>query len=1626
MFYFLLGFAAIPLLAQPAEQLPTDPAKFITELNAKMGATRNDEAKAAAQKLQLIWGGDAFSEKEKNLVMSQTNQILAKKGQFFPEVTYYIRCATLIKDMNAYIKLQPKEFFDVTTNCIRDMDARKLRVYLKTLSEYIPDGTLAKRTNFLWMSTQNMPKLYYLEMKDDKETYKAPVIQLRKTDLRFVGKADSTLIKQTTGDFNLLSRTFIGVGGIVDWAKMEIPTAYCQFKRYRLNFNSSAITADSVTFYYPRMMANKPVIGRFEEKNMGYKDINKAEFPYFKSYSGGVTIENLVPNVRYQGGFSLKGIRAVGSSYDTLVKYVAPKARVVEKPKPKKKPKVIKNDTWGEDMLVAEEPEPKNPYEIDYSEWGIDLFVEDEKHNDDPVWVAAEETKLENEFGTAAESDTTATPYIAKPTYSIFDEMVVQKIPAKVTFIRKGKKAVEFAGDEIIISQEYIKGRGLAAYVFLGENDTLTHPGVELNYKSGDQEILIKRPTKGAFSRQPFYSTFHDFYLYFESIQWMIGSDNVRFTAFIDQEHKEAVIESYDFYNQIRYDNTKNILKMHPLGAIYRFATDPDHETEKITADNIVKAYGNMKEDINAFKQALPRLSSEGYLTYNPRTFEITPLPKLFNWVRAANKRKDYDIIQLIGKVEDKDNAIMDMSLDDLKLKMNGVSMFALSDSQFVRVVPKDKEVTISRDRNMTFAGTMAAGKLNFYANELDKLNFDYEGFNVGLDHIDSMRFILVRNPPEGFEYTPLQKALRNTSFEKVTGKVHLDDPGNKSGTRDDDGKTKNKFYPVLDTYEKSYVYWEKDGVQQGIYKKDKLFFALDPFVLDSLGSFDERSLSFDGSFYSSEIFPEFRQALVVMPDNSLGLRHKTEVYGMDVYKGKGKYFNEINMDNIGLHGNGKIEYLETTSVSDTFMFHFDSCFAVTQAFDMRRSFHIPEVSGKKTKFQWYVKKDFLDITTIEQPLQVFGGEATFWGTMTISPKAVIGHGKIKVDQVEVVSDSIVFDEMSFSTFDGTFAITDDDSLDLKHFVADHVNIKYDVLRHETTFESKDNGVAHCYFPIHRYRASLNAGTYNRRDKELKMNGLSMYPLDNYFVSVNPDQDSLNFTAKEAFYTLKVRNVEVRGVPVVIVADALITPPDGNVVIYPDGFIRKIENATIEADKTSKQHKIYGAKVNIYSSKKYTGRGMYDYITVNGKPQYVKYDSIFVDPKRLVTMALGNIPEEQSFYLTDRIRFKGGAELDASRKFLAFKGEVRIESDNEIFKGTWFPFPKTVVNPDSIFIPIDDNITDGSDNDLTVGLNFNKDNTRFYSTFLQPKEAEDDLVVMRAKGGLTIDRKTKEFVIGPEAKLKGKNYKGVVVKYDDVANVITSNGYFNNRFADFYKNTLSPKIVGGWKEDLAKGNVSTDLVLGLNFPMPTEPVKKLVETFMYVTVSMKDVNYGNRLLIESLSEFIDADNAGIEKTQAFEEDQVKNAIVSHDIDIAKAVPATSLLLSNVNFNYHPSHKALYSHSDVGLLSIGGQTVNKMMKSKIVWQFGRESDLGVKDPDRLTILVEVDNFNYFYVEIFEYTAKIYSSYMDDFNVPMETLLAKMKPKAGEFHCEMASPEDAKNFRQKYKEKFIDGK
>src|SRR5690606_4449669 len=107
------------------------------------------------------------------------------------------------------------------------------------------------------------------------------------------------------------------------------------------------------------------------------------------------------------------------------------------------------------------------------------------------------------------------------------------------------------------------------------------------------------------------------------------------------------------------------------------------------------------------------------------------------------------------------------------------------------------------------------------------------------LPNIDSIR-IYVDDKKLNDKGQKQQKRVK-TVIEDVKGVLEIDSPGNKSGLK------KLHRYPVFTSTKESYAYYDKPQIQGGVYKRDNFGFQLEPFTLDSLDNFNDKTLHFDG-----------------------------------------------------------------------------------------------------------------------------------------------------------------------------------------------------------------------------------------------------------------------------------------------------------------------------------------------------------------------------------------------------------------------------------------------------------------------------------------------------------------------------------------------------------------------------------------------------------------------------------------------------------------------------------------------------------------------------------------------------------------------------------------------------------
>ena len=1623
--FWLLG---IGVQAQNSKTLPSEKTEFIEEFVKRISKTTSEkEIHKSLETFKEEWNMGKYSPEEQERFITQTNIMLLKNYLIGKEVYSYAKVFRTLHADDAYGRLNVNDFFSVTDSCILVLDRKETTKYFNFLQIFLEEGAAFRTSNASWKFTQSAPKLGFTTIIDPERgrPFSFPLLQFEQTDLVYRSNRDSTYIYNTKGTVNIRNRAWLGIGGRIDWAKMNLDPAnvFIDIKDdYTLNLNYSYLNLDSVIFTYNGVL-DKPLLGVYKDINKGYKDINKANYPYFKSLEGGVVIENLVPHVRYEGGFSLKGVRKVGSWYETL-REVPREPEIIDEPD--------EDEDGNEDEGNPDEPDTNDYFDWDDIDWGAaDEYFEPEEEWEDDDWEDPEEDMGAED----SETDSPDGPPIPEPEIIPLDTgPIFESVPVKasLTIMRNSGEAIlKLRSTEFVLDLENLESKGNEVTVYMygqdsTELDSIYHPGLDLLYVIEDDEIFLMR-SKNSFAHTPFLSSHHRYNLYFQTLKIEREKDKFDFTALIDKEHQIGAIESEDFWKLSRHRQFKGVMSFNPIGGIFRYM----HFNPGLAiTPQAVCNFQNKPDEYEKMVFALKDLKSAGFIRYNPKTEEIEPTDKLSQWAKAARNKKDYDAIQILSMVEKGVNGELDLESRDMKIR--GVDRFSLSDSQYVWVEPGDGEIVVTENRNLEFGGLVEAGKLNFLRDDsagVESLfRFDYENYKINCDSV-IMRFALIRNKDLTTVFTPLQKALRNTTIEGVTGAIYINLPTNKNGL---DVKPE---YSIFDSYTNSYIYWAKPEIHGGVYTKDKMYFSIDPFVLDSLETFDESKLSFEGEFYSSEIFPKIRQKLTVMEDFTLGMKYLTDDHegieeadtGIAAYEGKGRFFSEIRLDGTGLEGTGKMEFMHTTAESDSFQFFFDSVKAVTKNFFMpggeRDGVFFPEIKANKIKYKWLTKKDHVELETVDgEPIVLFEGEGTFEGKLVITPEGLKGNGTLRTGDVVITSEDIQFNEFDLKAKSGTFRVADTKDPSRELYVADNVEIEYDIKTQHGDFQSEATafGVANSEFSSLKFKTSLDKGTYDKTAGKINLEAISPKLKNNFFYSTMAKQDSLAFYGKSAVFNLNTEQVDIGSVPYVYVADSKITPDSGLATIKPDGYLKTFRNSVIETNLETKYHTIYDATVDITSANNYTGSGKLDYkVEKDGKPQFVNLESIIVTPDT-TTFGRGDIPEEQSFFITDRIFFKGKTELRAEDQFMRFKGQVKIDVENEALADAWFNFDE-IVNPDTVFVPISEEVLRSNKGQLYVGLHFIPQYRVFYSTFLELKRAKKDEDLMLAEGGLTFDRISQSFKIGPKSKLVDEGYKGTVVSFNDATNLVTAEGYIAYGFA-FMRNTTTVAWAGSWTEDKNDKKITTDLVHGINYScIPKEAWSKLSDQFKLTTALNDNVDFSNRKLLESIAELYD-DTKDERKIKAFAKD-LENVLVYSDIKIAKDLPY-SLLLSGVDYSYSSQYKSLYANGEIGLIGMNGEPINKMVNAKIEYNMGKIGVKGLPASDTLYVYLEVDELTWVYFKFTDDVVETWSSDLLGYNSILATEQGKRKKEEG-YRFVTVTDDEKEGFLNRFVNRYIWG-
>ncbi len=1096
-----------------------------------------------------------------------------------------------------------------------------------------------------------------------------------------------------------------------------------------------------------------------------------------------------------------------------------------------------------------------------------------------------------------------------------------------------------------VFKKKYITGLNTSVSLYL-DTDSIYHPGLLFRYYVDNREVnLIRNDDPSTMARSPYFDTFHKIDMDFELLSWKIDDPKIDITMLKGTNYNKARFESANYFSPAQYEKLQAMNKIHPYVALRRFAKK--YKTEVFTAEEFASF---LRLSLPQIRKLLIELSFTGIVDYDINTQIAQIKQRLYDYLDAIVGDKDYDIIDFNSTTRAPLNNAT-LSLKNFDLQIHGVPQILVSDSQNVVFYPKQAQIILKRNRNFDFSGVVTAGFFTFFG---QNFTFNYDSFKVELNQVDSLR-IKVKDELDNWGRMKLKNV--QSVIEDVTGDILIDSTNNKSG---------NKHYPkfpIFTSMDTSYVFYDKKSIQQGKYKRDKFYFEVEPYTIDSLNNFSVEGMEYKGTLYSGGIFPPFKEKLVLQADNSLGFHHSTPDEGFPIFKSKGHYFNDIFLSNHGLRGGGTINYLTSTTISKDFIFYLDSMNTNSEIFNIKKQISgvkYPTVNSDSAYIHWEPYKDVVIAKSKKHPFVMFDNQTDLAGTLKYQPFGLTGKGNMNIKNAVLQSNLFYYKD---EYFDADTAKFDVKTSDLKQFTfnSDNVQTHIDFVSRTGKFKPI-NAVAFVKFPQNQFvsyiddflwyidKQQIDMAT-NTQVQVIERGKLKLVPIEqktetphgSLFLSVNPKQDSLNFISPTSNFDLNKNIIYTHDVKYIEVADATIYPGDGDVTIQKNAKIKTLLKAEIIANNTTRYHNFYNSNINILGRKNYNASGDYDYLEAGGRKHVINFNLIAVDTSGQ-TFATGKIIQIQDFSFSPAFLYKGGVKLYANKQFLTFTGSAKMTHNCKQIDKNWVKF-SAEINPKQIYIPIDEQAYDINDNKLYSGMMLTKDSTHIYSTFLSKRKNYSDIPVCSASGYLFFDKSTNKYKISSLEKL---------IENDLPDDMLSLQKNYCNMYADGKINLgvdlgqVKINTYGSIIHNLPNNNITVDAMMTIDFYFPDKCLEILADTIK-IDGSLTSVNIKRKTYTKGITRIL-----GEKKANDFLKEMSMFGIIKN---FPKKLQHT-IVLTDVNFKWNSETQSYRSVGKIGISNIMNTQINRFVNGNIEIIKKRSSDVFV-------MYLEIGKGNWFF-------------------------------------------------------------
>ncbi len=879
--------------------------------------------------------------------------------------------------------------------------------------------------------------------------------------------------------------------------------------------------------------------------------------------------------------------------------------------------------------------------------------------------------------------------------------------PAQFVFKKNGHIALRMMAKRFVMSDENLVSNQAAVRIYLYDTvaqtiDSIYHNDVGFRYDRSKDKVLLYRKDNGV-GTGPYHDTYHEYDIFLEAIYWDRNTDLMDFRRLEGTSGvSEGVISSLNYFRKSDYLKFQALDAKHPMEHINKFLQTYSYEDNIFNINDFV-AY--IKYPLSQVTSLILNLQAEGYLEYDKDTQLVTVLDRFFDVLASDHNEFDYDVIKFQTRATNRQpNIRLSLSTNDMMVfgiwdNQMGKEMPAitLSDFKHVLILPEDARIVLKKHRSFNFSGCVMAGMYEFFTKDC---RFDYNTFSIKMKEVDSLRFYARF---DGKVY-PVEGTL-----ERLGGILEIDEKDNKSSVR------QTPDYPKFHSPGHSYKFYRE--INGGVFDLElpqdsltdevlagKFYYCLEPFSMNSLDNLNSEDIAFKGRLVSGGIFPDITEPLVVMDDHSLGFRHtigngQSDHYPM--YGGKGDFHQEVFLSNEGFYGRGRLAVETSEYASSRFDLYLDSVTALTDSFVMKERYEgvpFPKALCGPMDMKWDVAGPVLYAMTREEPIQMF--DSTFFrGRTMLSDQGLRADGELTFGLTRFNSRYFDFNTHSFVADSSDFVLYDEDGT-TRAFVAKNYRSMADLAAKKVQYAYLDTK-SNLDFPSNQFYCSLQEAEWDMTTNRIHLFSdassfadyakatthdelLGIHAAASKFVSLQPEQDSLEFFCSNADYDMNEYVIHAHDVKIIRVADAAVFPVDANLDIRRNAEISPLEHATVLADTLNRQHLYKDAAVSIYSRNNYMALGTKDYLDADGVATPIFFDQIA--PVEGVTVAHAEVADSLEFMLSPYFGFQGQIISTASKPLDLYDGHFRLSQSCQE-DTVWF-VSSAEIDPAAVQIPV--------------------------------------------------------------------------------------------------------------------------------------------------------------------------------------------------------------------------------------------------------------------------------------------------------------------------------------------------